>query len=88
VVGAEAALAEAMLPLRRKAWLARLDAVREEVRGLVVKDEFEAVGKVGERVARELAGEAKALGLEKQLEDVTSRCRAFGKLAAAAKKKG
>jgi hypothetical protein len=85
--GKEAELNNRLNAIRTRAWRARLDQSREALRGLLVKDAFNAVGPLGEETTKQLDGEAGLLGLRMELAEFTSRCRAIAKLAEAASKK-
>jgi hypothetical protein len=91
---AEVTVAEKQLELksrleaiRARAWRARLDLAREALRGLLVKDAFGEVGPLGDKTAKELAGEAAVVGLKTELAEFTDNCWAIAKLAAAAARK-
>ncbi len=75
------------LGLRQRALRARLDAAREALQALLVKEEFEGAGRVADETEAALRAEADALGRRKELDEFVSRCRAIARLAAAAKKK-
>ncbi|MBY0233327.1 MAG: hypothetical protein K2W96_28945 [Gemmataceae bacterium] len=87
-VGASEELAGTLAPLRKKAYLARLDGARERFRALLVKDDYAGIEALAEKTVADLAPIGDAVGERKALDDFTSRCRAFVKLAEAAGKKG
>ena len=80
-------LRERVLTVREKALRARLELARQEVDALFVKNQYEAIGKSGEKAARELGPEADLIGQAAELAKFTDRCKAIGKLAELAGKK-
>jgi hypothetical protein len=72
-------------PLRRKALVARLDQAREESRRLLSRDQYEALGELGEKTFRELQAEAQFVGVEKEVTRFRDSCRVLADLARKAK---
>jgi len=70
-----------LLPKRRQALRARLETARKEINGMVEKERYQAVAKLGVKLARDLGDEAKAVGMDKDLDDLCVSCEVFGRLA-------
>jgi len=70
-----------LLPKRRQALRVRLETARKEINGMVEKERYQAVAKRGVQLARDLGDEAKAVGMDKDLDDLCVSCEVFGRLA-------
>jgi hypothetical protein len=86
-LGVSDKLDEAINGPRRQALRARLEAVREEITGLLVKDRYGDIGKAGVRAEADLAAEADRLQVRDEVDAVVKRCKFIGELAELAEKK-
>jgi len=78
---AKADLRQQLLTKRRQALAARLDTARKEMTGMVEKERYQAVAKLGSQLATKLSDEAKAVDMAKDLDDLCASCEVFGRLA-------
>jgi hypothetical protein len=79
-------LRERLLPKRRQALAARLEAARKEITDLLHQDRFRAIAKTGAKLAKELGDEAKEVGMADDLDRLCAGCALFGDLARQANK--
>jgi hypothetical protein len=80
-VGQEKVVGDTLLAVRRKAVLAALDAARHEVQALREKGRFGAIASLGDRLARVMSDEARAVGAAADLEQFRRDCQALGEQA-------
>ncbi len=80
-------LPERLLPQRRQAVTARLEAARKEIADLMAKDRYRAVADSGVTLRIELGDEAKAVGMADDLDKVCTYCDAIGDLARQAERR-
>jgi hypothetical protein len=67
-VGAGAEVGRALLALRKKALAARLDQARQEALALLAKDRYQGLAEAVEKAVKQLADEARVVGMQGELE--------------------
>jgi hypothetical protein len=79
-LGEQTDLPQRLLPKRRQALTASLEAARGKVQDLIAKDDYQAIAALGVKVSEDLADEAKAVGLADEVDRFCTVCAAFGEL--------